>query len=102
MDIFAAGVPIGIGVELPRTPLVFEEKRKWPLARQRSEAAREVDWDQFTPAERNNYASAQAYPREVEALLEETVSKGQAFRISLAEARRRFGQKLTIASLGAQ
>jgi len=31
---FDSGVPIGMGVELPRTPMVFPPKQKWSLAEQ--------------------------------------------------------------------
>ena len=102
MDLYALGVPIGVGVELPRTPHVFEEKDKWPIKSQRDASAHEVDWDRFTAKERSNYASAKEYPKEVEALLEEMIVKGQAFKLDIEEARARFGNKLTIASLGAQ
>ena len=37
--IAAEGVPIGVDIELPRTPAVFEEKTKWPLEPEEAETA---------------------------------------------------------------
>ena len=37
--IAADGVPIGVDIELPRTPSVFEEKTKWPLEPEEAETA---------------------------------------------------------------
>ena len=30
-DVAAQGVPLGVDMEMPRTPLVYEEKRKWTV-----------------------------------------------------------------------
>ncbi len=103
MEVIAQGVPIGVGTELPRTPAVFAEKTKWALREQRPEyVPQEGCWDSITPKERDNYSSAKEFAGEVEELLEETVTKGQAFKLTLEEARLRFGNRLNIASLGAQ
>ena len=39
IDLIAAGVPIGVGVRMPRTPAIYARKRKWSLDQQRNSEA---------------------------------------------------------------
>ena len=34
LGLYSVGVPLGLGVDLPRTPAVFPAKTKWPLKEQ--------------------------------------------------------------------
>ena len=95
------GVPIGVGVRLPRTPAVFPPKRRGPLEEQRNSEAHRMSWEDFLGAERENYPTAREHADAVEAQLEDQHRRGQMLKLTLEEARRRFGSKLTIASLGA-
>ena len=48
-----------------------------------------------------NYKSATVYPRELDEILEKKVAAGRAFKLTMKEARDRYGKALTVASLGA-
>ena len=49
-DLLAVGVPLGVDIEMPRTPEVFEEKVKWML---------NMPEDGATPRDMRNYGSAE-------------------------------------------
>ena len=92
-----AGVRIGVGVELPRTPSVFPEKRKWTVAGQEH-----ADPDApFVGTHELNYISAKDHIDEVEAALKGQEQRGQIISMAEERARREYGPRLAIASLGA-
>ena len=93
VDIAADGVPIGVDVELPRTPDVFEEKVKWPLEPEESDTA------EFWGGE--NYESALLHMADIRRQVDEDVLAGAAVRMSVAAAKLKYGNRLTIACLGA-
>ena len=93
MDIAADGVPIGVDVELQRTPDVFEEKVKWLLEPEDS------DTSEFGGS--GNYESAVAHMGDIRRQVEEDILAGAAVRMSVAAAKEKYGNRLTIASLGA-
>ena len=54
-DQLEEGVPVGVGVTMPRTPLVFDQKVKWALDEDSVGAQHEVE----------NYRSLKGYEEEV-------------------------------------
>ena len=98
---YAGGVRVNVGRRMPRTPAVFEKKRRWKLSSQEDAGAYLwglPDWG----AQQDNYKSAAALAEAVAAQLEESVREGHAMKMTEDEAKARFGEKLVIASLGAQ
>ena len=101
MKVYATGVPIGVGVDMPRTPAVFPPKLKYSLKEQKEWGGSGDHANADQGKTRTNYASAVGFAKEVEAALEKQVAAGQTLRLPLAEARRRYGSRLAIASLSA-
>jgi hypothetical protein len=97
---YVVGVPMGVGVKMPRTPAVFPPKKKWALERQRDPFVF-LDDDLVQPGGRGNYASAVGFEKEVEKVLRKQAAKGQVLILPEAEAHRRYPDSLVIASLGA-
>ncbi len=95
---YAAGVRLGIGERLPRTPAVFARKVKWRLKGQ--ELADELEGHPVQGVWRDNYRSVTAHQHLVEQQLADHHARGLALRLSPAEARDRFPE-LTVASMGA-
>ncbi len=95
---YIEGVPIGVGVRLPRTPAVFDRRTKWSLPEQRLKEAHLADPLSFDW--RTNYLSTEPHLEEVERQLEELVSNGKAMKLSEEAARRRWPGAVP-ASLGA-
>ncbi|CAE7264418.1 Abcg1 [Symbiodinium natans] len=91
-EVASQGVPIGVGVELPRTPHVFEPKVKWNL----SEAEGE-----FVDTKAENYSSARESMARVREQVLEDVKKGLVERMTKCEAESEFKGRLAIAALGA-
>jgi hypothetical protein len=90
----APGVRIGVGTSLPRTPAVYDRKVRWALPLE----------DGFdTPPEtwRDNYVSAKERPDVLRRQFGEEVQEGNMVTMRASEARREWGDRLTIASLGA-
>ncbi len=94
----AAGVPIGVGIRLPRTPAVYHRRRHWRLAAQEDPQAWRLPW--VGPEWRSNYLTAKEERDELERQLEDHVAKGQAIRMTAAELRRRWPDA-AVCSLGA-
>ena len=97
---YAIGVPIGLGVELPRTPAVFPPKTRWSLPEQ-------VDWgweskraSLLTGSTKGNYASAKEHAGAVKKVLCAQAVEGQVITMTESEARARWGDRLTHAALG--
>jgi len=84
------GVPVGIDGNMPRTPLVYEEKTRWSL--EEAEGAEDRD--------RENYKSAEGFEEEIEKLFREEEALGMMEEVPLEEAKKRYGSDLHIASLG--
>ena len=94
-----AGVRLGVGVELPRTPKVFPEKRKWSLSSQ----ADAVPGGAIDGAWRTNYVSAKNHVEEVKKVLEDQAARRypQVIVLPEEEATKKYGRALSVASLGA-
>ena len=84
------GVPIGVGVEMPRTPLVFEEKVKWSLTEEIDDVQHEV----------LNYKSTKGHEKEVEMLFREEAGLGWMVEMDDDKAKEEYGGDLHIAGLG--
>ncbi|CAE8725125.1 unnamed protein product [Polarella glacialis] len=76
-ELAAKGIAIGVGVELPRTPAVYEEKKSWKL--------KEIE------------DSIQDIRRQVDL----DVKAGAALRMEKKVAKEKYGDWLTVAALGA-
>ena len=99
--LLARGVPVGLGVDLPRTPEVFPPKVSWSLPEQTEwggESSRAAD---FVGIVRTNYPSAREFERELRAALDDQTGKGFMVRMTVGEAREKYGDRLTVASLSA-
>ncbi len=97
-DLYARGVPLGVQHRLPRTPAVYERKRKWSL-----EDQQDADlWS--TPLEdlpwRENYSSVRPHKDELKRQLDELVAAGLHLRLSPSDFKARWPHG-TVASLGA-
>jgi hypothetical protein len=91
MDSYAVGVRIGVSTGLPRTPAVFEEKTKWRLPWE-DDGVKEV-WSQ-------NYKSATDNKEIFHKKVEEEKRKGRMLEMTYEEAKKRFKDRLAVASLG--
>ena len=89
-DNYSRGRRRGVNRPFPRVVAVFRPKGKW----------REYDESEFQ-AINENYASAKAVPDQLEKQFEEEEALGFMYPLSEKEARRRFGDTLRVASLGA-
>ena len=97
----ATGVRVGVGVRMPRTPAVYDQKQKWKLPGQRDAQFCREELN-GSGVEQGNYKSAEAFPEEVERELRESVKLGFALEMTEVEARNKLGTGLVVASLGAQ
>ena len=89
---FSAGVPVGMGEKMPRTPAVFERKTRW-------RAYDEVHEVNYTM---ENYQSARGLGAVLEQQFAEEAELGMMFALPLAEARATWpGDRLRIAAQGA-
>ena len=89
-DNYVTGRRVGVEDKIPPAPLVFRKKKK----------DRKYDESTFTP-EACNYPSADESRDIIQGQFEEEERLGWMYPLSEAEARRRFGSKLRIASLAA-
>jgi len=100
LDAYLVGVRIGVGVILPRTPAVYEERVKWRLPEQEALSDESAD-PEVEGAWRANYTSAKLLLPQVVKELEGLHSRGLALKLEEAEARALYGDRLVVASLGA-
>ena len=88
---FERGVPLGIGVELPRTPAVFRRKVRW-RSYDESTACRDM----------KNYKSAGEAGDSLREQFKKEEEEGLMFEVSEEEAKRMYpGDKLRVAAQGA-
>lgn len=85
-----AGVPVGIGVTLPRTPAVFDRVPK----------VRKYDESVFTQ-EMLNYTSSDAASDDIEHQFEQEAALGMMYCLPYEVAKSRFGDTFRIAAQGA-
>ena len=96
---YIEGVPIGVGVKMPRTPAVFMRRTRWSIAEQRLPGAHEAEQKSFDW--RTNYASAEPHIDELERQLEELTARGKAIKLTETAMRKRWPSAVP-ASLGVQ
>ena len=89
-DNYVSGRRVGVEKPIPPAPLVFRPKRK----------EKKYDNSEFVP-EAMNYSSAEGAKEQIQRQFEEEEKMGWMYPVSEAEARKRFGQTLRIASLAA-
>ena len=98
---YIEGVPIGIGVDLPRTPLVFPEKHKWSIPEQPLWGGVQGFPSDFQGRWMENYSSAKELSEAVKRSLQDMAKKGQVIQMTEKAARAKYGDKLSIGALGA-
>ena len=79
-----------MGITLPRTPVVFDEKTKWSLDGLDGDPDREVE----------NYRSTKGFEERIEALFQEEEKLGWMLELEEEEAKKRYGDNLYLAGLG--
>ena len=84
------GFPVGVLKALPRTPHMYEEQTSWKL---------EDDPYMKDEVWRSNYESVGEHKEFVRQHFEEECSEGLMERLSLQQAKERFGDKIAISSL---
>ena len=84
------GYPVGVVNQLPRTPHLYEEQTAWRL--EEDPFLKEEVW-------RSNYASVADHVDFVRAHFEEEVKEGLMERLTVQEARDKYGDRLAISSL---
>ena len=89
-DNYRDGRMVGVGEAIPTAPLVFRPKVK----------TRKYDESDYTPVAAN-YSSAKENGATIESQFRDEERLGWMYPLSLAEAQRRFGSKLRVASLAA-
>ncbi len=75
-----------MGIDLPRTPEVFEEKTSWRLPEQRPGSGWDFREDTFEGRRCENYSSAKDFKAEVMITLEDQTARGQIAKMTEAEA----------------
>ena len=101
MGKYAVGVPLGVGVDLPRTPEAFPPKLRWSLPEQVEWGGASERAKLFQGSARRNYSSAVEHAVAVEKVLREQAGQDRVIVLPEAVAKERYGDLLTIASLGA-
>jgi len=97
---YVAGVRLGVGVVMPRTPAVFPRKHRWALpAQAHPELLDEYAFEE--PVLLENYKSARELQAEVEADLEDLLARGLCEKLTEGEAKLKYGTRFVVASLGA-
>ena len=92
----ATGVPLGVRGEIPHVPEVYDKKEKG----EKEDSG--FVWDGEVDEEpRSNYGSAVAHLDKVKKIVEDEEKKGWIKKMSLQEARSRYGSDVQVASLGA-
>ena len=91
-DHMSIGVALGVDCDLPRLPLVFEEKTKWKVA---------PPLEHEAPRWMDNYNSISEHHTAVQEQFQKDQGKGWMLHLTLKEATARWGKNLRIAALGA-
>ena len=91
-EVAKEGAHIGVDMEMPRVPAVFEEKTKWNL---------DFTDDPFLDSMADNYKSAEENAADIERQVMEEVESGAIVELSEEEAKIKFQGRLAVASLGA-
>lgn len=92
LELVEKGVRIGVDVELPRVPEVFEAKTKWNV---------EATEEELHEVRADNYDSAEENAEDIKRQVLEEVDLGTILKVPLRDAQEEYGDRLAIASLGA-
>ena len=92
---------MGVGADLPRTPSASPAKVHWSLPEQPSWGGDSVEAQKYVGRTRKNYKGAREFKVQVDKELRSQGMLGQLIILPEAEARARFGARLTIAPLNA-
>jgi hypothetical protein len=84
------GYPVGVDLPLPRTPHVFEEQTSWKL--ENDPHMQEEIW-------RSNYQSVEAHKDFVRQHFEEECAEGLMEKLTIEEAKAKYGKRIAITSL---
>ena len=84
------GYPVGVDLPLPRTPHVFEEQTSWKL--ENDPHMQEEIW-------RSNYQSVEAHKDFVRQHFEEECAEGLMEKLTIEEAKAKYGKRIAISSL---
>ena len=84
------GVPLGVDMEMPRTPAVFDEKTKWKFDHLDGEPDRAV----------LSYTSTLCFEEKIEALFREEEKLGWMVEMRDEDAEKKYGKNLHLAGLG--
>ena len=90
-----------MGIEMPRTPKVFPPEQKWSFKAQPEWGGPSWRSEAFTGVTMANYPPAVKFKAEVESVLSDQEKERQILIMTEAEARKRYGTRLTIAALSA-
>ena len=91
VDSYLAGLPIGVERPLPRTPAVYERKRKW----------RKYDVADCPPCSKANYVSCSGNTEAIEAQFQEEKEMGFMRVEQEAAIKEEYGDDICVAALGA-
>ncbi len=96
---FCTGVRLGVGVKMPRTPAVYERKRKWRLKEQET-AGQALEEASVQSTWRDNYRSAVLHGEALTEQVNDHFERGMILRLPMNEALKRY-PNLSVNSLGA-
>ena len=90
------GVPLGTRAEIPWISAVFDKREK------KGPEDQPARWEEVDFRElRGNYTSAKEHMEKVRAHVESDLEKGWMVKVTLEEAKKKYGDELQVASLGA-
>eukprot|EP00913_Durusdinium_trenchii_P033478 g31343.t1 len=90
------GVPLGTRAEIPWISAVFDKREK------KGPEDQPARWEEVDFRElRGNYTSAKEHMEKVRAHVESDLEKGWMVKVTFEEAKKRYGDELQVASLGA-
>ena len=92
LDAYAKGVSTGHNRCMPRTPAVFEEKKKWRLDYEPPGKVWE-DWAK-------NYRTAVEHAEALRVKIDEDLKAVRLIKMTFAEAKAKYGDRLLIGALG--
>ena len=95
------GVPLRVGVRMPRLPAIYSRKKRWRIEAQAT-AQEDPGWQEGVLVELSNCCSATTLLPALKRVLQADVEAGLVEKTSKADATLRCGSKLRIAALGAQ
>ena len=101
MGTYATGVPLGLGVDLPRTPDVFPPKTRDSLKEQAEWGGDSERAAGYRGTIRGNDPSAVSFAYEMDKALRAQQKQGKVLVLSEKVAKERYGDRLPVASLSA-